>query len=766
MAGKNERVLKVVVAGDGKGGEVALDGVGKKADTTGGKFSKMSGVAKAASAAAGLAIVGFAKSSIEAYSEAEESQKKLEDAFQRFPKLADVNINALRSLDSELQKKTKYDDDVIASGQAVIAQFGLTGKQVQSVTPLLVDYASRTGKDVPAAAQDLGKALLGNAKALKNIGISYKATGDRTTDFNNITGLLRQQVGGFAEKEGSTTAGKLAILKNQFGELEETVGKKLIPVLTTLATVGLGLLNFFSNLPGPVKMLVVAAAALGVAVLVVNKAMQVWRATTEAWSAVTKVATVVQAAFNAVMDANPVVLVVIAIAALAAGLVLAYEKVGFFRAAVDAAFSFVRQIVSDVVGFVTQHWQLMVEILAGPIGLAVAQISAHWDALKQGFSNVVQWISTGIGAIVGFFQALPGRVVGFMSTLFDPLKNAATAASSFVSGKVSAIVSFFTGLPGKIKGAFATLADIIKSPFTSAFGAIKRLWNSTVGGFGFKVPGWIPGVGGKEFRIPSMAAGGIVQATPGGVVTLIGEAGSNEAVLPLTSAGLQPVVDAVREGLAGSDNSTPDFTYNPTGKAIANSSSDLNAVLAANGRPVPAAGSSGAVLAAGQSATFSDAYLRTLATGFTEDDVPTADEQRALDLRRRRGLPAVQDLYKRGQAGDASAMAQFNAQLAENQRLQRDGTSGVAASVASAYGITPGGDLISAAASSLTSAVADGVSSAIAGQQQITVNVNLDLNGAVVTDGIQALVDRLTPALRVEFSRILSRNASGLAITF
>ena len=50
----------------------------------------------------------------------------------------------------------------------------------------LLDCANATSKDVPSAAQDVGKALLGNAKALKNIGISYKSTGDSTKDCANI----------------------------------------------------------------------------------------------------------------------------------------------------------------------------------------------------------------------------------------------------------------------------------------------------------------------------------------------------------------------------------------------------------------------------------------------------------------------------------------------------------------------------------------------------------------------------------------------------
>jgi hypothetical protein len=43
-----------------------------------------------------------------------------------------------------------------------------------------------------------------------------------------------------------------------------------------------------------------------------------------------------------------------------------------------------------------------------------------------------------------------------------------------------------------------------------AFNAVKSLWNSTIGGFGFTVPSWVPFAGGDSFKIPMMATGGYI----------------------------------------------------------------------------------------------------------------------------------------------------------------------------------------------------------------------------------------------------------------
>jgi hypothetical protein len=162
--------LKLTLIGDDKSASKALKGVGKEAEKSHGMLSKLGGVGKTALLGlAGAAIAGagaaveFGKSSLDAFADADASQKKLEDAYKRFPKIADVNIDKLRDLDDAIQRKTGADGDDIAAGQAVLARYKLTGKQLKELTPLLVDYATRSGKDIPAAAGVLGKALGGSS---------------------------------------------------------------------------------------------------------------------------------------------------------------------------------------------------------------------------------------------------------------------------------------------------------------------------------------------------------------------------------------------------------------------------------------------------------------------------------------------------------------------------------------------------------------------------------------------------------------------------
>ncbi|MFC9559914.1 hypothetical protein [Agromyces sp. NPDC056965] len=223
------------IYGRDKNASTTIRKVGDEADNVGGQFKRMGAVAAAGLAVAAAGAIKFGADSVKAYAEAEQAQSRLAYAYEQFPALADVNIEAMRRLNSEMAKKTRYDDDAFALGQAQLAQYGLTGQQIMDLTPLLADYAGKTGKDLPSAAEDLGKALLGQGRALKDIGIDFEDTGSVAGNLDAIMQGLRTQVGGFAETDATTAAGKLDILRNAFGEVQEKVGESLMPTLADLA---------------------------------------------------------------------------------------------------------------------------------------------------------------------------------------------------------------------------------------------------------------------------------------------------------------------------------------------------------------------------------------------------------------------------------------------------------------------------------------------------------------------------------------------------
>lgn len=238
---------------------------GDSATRSASKFKRFATVA--GGALAGIGLGAFLADSIKTYAGAEAQQVKLESAYKRFPKLADTNIDSLRTLNKEIQRKTKFDDDDLAAMQSRLAAFDLTGQQIKTLTPIVADYAQVSGKDLESSAVSVGKAMMGNTRALKELGIEYKMTGDKAKDAANIQALIEEKTKGAAEAFGQTTQGKLDIFNNQVGDLKEAIGEGLVPALTGLVEAVTPVVQWFGQLEPSTRTAIIGIAAVTAAAL-------------------------------------------------------------------------------------------------------------------------------------------------------------------------------------------------------------------------------------------------------------------------------------------------------------------------------------------------------------------------------------------------------------------------------------------------------------------------------------------------------------------
>jgi hypothetical protein len=126
----------------------------------------------------------------------------------------------------------------------------------------------------------------------------------------------------------------------------------------------------------------------------------------KAWSAAAAIAAFVTGgwttafwALNAAIAANPIGLAIVAIAAIAAGLYLAYQKSETFRGVVNALWG----ALQDGFSWVQSNWPLLLEILTGPFGLAALAIAKNWDSIvggaKAAINTIIDLFNAGFGII-------------------------------------------------------------------------------------------------------------------------------------------------------------------------------------------------------------------------------------------------------------------------------------------------------------------------------------------------------------------------------
>ncbi|GAA5057233.1 hypothetical protein [Streptomyces similanensis] len=147
----------------------------------------------------------------------------------------------------------------------------------------------------------------------------------------------------------------------------------------------------------------------------------------------------------------------------------------------------------------------------------------------------------------GLNLAMAASPFGLVMTLLTPL------IAQFVNmDKVTKLlqkgVSYAMKHIGSAVGALAKnagpilrgLGNAMLAPMTGLATALNGLLGA-LAGIHISIPGWVPKFGGRSFGfprlhvpVPHLAAGGVVQARSGGTLALLGEAGENEAVIPLS----------------------------------------------------------------------------------------------------------------------------------------------------------------------------------------------------------------------------------------
>jgi hypothetical protein len=234
--------LQILIDADAKGAVREFDKAGAAADKLDAKLEKGSAKTSARlqsigsrTAIGGAVVIGGLFKLAQASDEAEIQQTKLENSIRNSDQTFKNSGKGLTDLATGLQQVTAADGDAIVGAESLLVQMGLTEEQVKTVTPLVVDLSRKLGIDLDTAAKMVGKSIGGSAGALKKAGIEVDGARLKTDAFSATVDALAGSVGGFARQEGLTFAGQIAILKNNLGDLGESVGKGAAGVFGALA---------------------------------------------------------------------------------------------------------------------------------------------------------------------------------------------------------------------------------------------------------------------------------------------------------------------------------------------------------------------------------------------------------------------------------------------------------------------------------------------------------------------------------------------------
>ena len=358
---------------------------------------------------------------------------------------------------------------------------------------MAADLARYKHEDLNTAATTLARGTQGSVKAFKELGITLDSSLPKNQAIAKAFDELNAKIGGQATAYTHTFAGEIAVLKERFNEIAVSIGNVLFPVITRLIQVFMDvmkvvgdfynaalkpLVDFVKNNIGAFELFFGVLAA-GFAAFktyeAVTKAVQLAQ---EAYYAVTLLLKGVQieeiavtegltgamAALNAVMDANPIGLIVLAVAALAAGFVLLWNHSKTFRDITIEVAKVGVEAFGWLIGAIGDVVTAIMKIVTGPMRLLLEALS-HLPIVGGAAKDALNLINTGINDTGNFFQSAKKDIDNFGNSL-DSLKNKKISLPNFLGGTqsvVSGATPGDTGITGGVTGG-----DTLKSAAAQA----------------------------------------------------------------------------------------------------------------------------------------------------------------------------------------------------------------------------------------------------------------------------------------------------------
>ena len=405
---------------------------------------------------------------------------------------------AMRSMMTNLTGEVKFVGD--AFGELTIQTTNTDGS-MRSLGDILADCRAAFSQMSESEKAANAEALVGKNAMSGFLAVMNAAPGDiekLNSAINNCDGT--------AEKMAATMqdnlAGQITILKSQLEELAISIGEILMPYVRQIVGWIQGLVDWLNGLDEGTKKIIVTvalvAAALGPVLIVIGKVVgaigTIMTVVPQIAGAISGVIGFVSGtvipAISAVVAA--IGWVPLAIAAVVAILVVLYNKCEWFRDAVNAIWTQIKEffvsawevICSFFTETIPNAWNSLVSFFQG----IPAWWSGLWQSVGDFFSNIWTNMMNNpvLTGIVDMIRSLWENLSTTLQGIWDGIKTAASGAweliKNVVLGPVLLLIDLVTGNFTKLKEDAANIWNNIKNAASTIWNGIKQVVGSLAQG--------------------------------------------------------------------------------------------------------------------------------------------------------------------------------------------------------------------------------------------------------------------------------------------
>lgn len=429
-------------------------------------------------------------------------------------KAQQTGIGADTLMESIQKNGATFKDMGIGVNEAIVlmAQFEANGVNVETALKGLQKATNEYAKDGLSMEESLSKTIdsIKNAKTdTEALALAQEVFGtkganemakairegrinvdDLSASIEDYAGVVSGTYEGTLDPidQGTVAMNNLKLAGSELGGALQTA---LAPILTQLVEKLRSLVSWFTNLsPGMQNTILIVlgvVAAIGPLILIIGKLITSVGTIMTFAPKLVSAFNAVKTAFSslgAVFAANPIGIVIAAVAALVAAFILLWNNCEGFRNFWIGLWENLKVAAKAVADWFVQAWTDVGNFFIGLWDSIVTGVNTAIEAVKLVFSTIANWVNTSV------IQP----ITGFFTNLWNGFRNGAASAWEGVKSVFSAVGGFFSGVFGIVK-------DKIVSVFQAGGKVFNNIKDGIVNVFKTVVNGIITGIN-KVVRLP------------------------------------------------------------------------------------------------------------------------------------------------------------------------------------------------------------------------------------------------------------------------
>lgn len=411
--------------------------------------------------AAAVAVGGAMFAAAKAAADEEASIARLDAAIAANTKITEAQRKQMDAAIETRKNLAFSDDDLRDSLARLVPRTGDVTKAIE-LQGLATDFARLRNIDLKTATEVVGKVFSGNTGILSRYGITV----DKGTTATEALALMQEQAAGSADAYANTTAGMMETIQNTLDDVVEDVGGVVLPILSEvlmffrdeilprIRDFGIAFANAFTQAVEYLRPFIttmvtqVLPAIINVAGAIIGKLIEAFKQIAKfvgdnigiiltvvgAYAAFTIAINIAAAAVGAYRTivaltnltmkdfGGPIFVIIGLIAALVAGLIIAYNNSEEFRNIVNAIYDAIKPVLKVIGDLVFMVGTNIVRAFGGAFDVVKKLVEILWGDGKGPLAialGAIGGVFKGIGDIIGFFIGLVEGAIDIVQRLIN-----------------------------------------------------------------------------------------------------------------------------------------------------------------------------------------------------------------------------------------------------------------------------------------------------------------------------------------------------------